>query len=374
MSISGFHPAGPGGGTLELWPMGERAAELGVVRTCRIERAGPGASVPAAALWFSLPDLGAGMAAEPDEPFLAAALVQAMAEGRDLVLHGAASAELLGNLLEFRDVWHRWAPQRYARIGIDADTVSPRGVPRERGAGVVTGFSAGVDSFFTLWAHTSGLAGHRARRITHAAFVHGFDIPLSDAAAFDVVCRRSAPVLADHGIQLVPMRTNLREVLPYHWEMMYGAALAACLQQLRPVCGEGLIASSRPYDASTLLMGSNAVTDALLSSASFAVREDGAGHGRAEKIAALAQWPASLTALRVCWQGAQYDRNCSRCEKCIRTALGFLAAGVSVPACFDPVPTIAEIERLRVARGHTWWTNGSTCSPSPTTPVWSCPS
>lgn len=349
MSIAGFHPTGPDGGTMELWPEGERAGELGVVRTCRVERGGPGASIPAVSLWFSLPDLGAAPAPEPDEPFLVAALVQAMAEGRDLVLHGTASAELLGNLLEFRDAWHRWAPRRFARIAIDADVVSARGVSRERGAGVATGFSGGVDSFFTLWAHASGLAGHRARRITHAAFVHGFDIPLSDGTAFEAVRRRSAPVLAELGVELVPMRTNLRAALPYHWEMTYGAAVAACLQQLRPVCGEGLIASSRSYDASTLLMGSNMVTDALLSSATFSIREDGAGHVRSEKIAALAQWPASLAALRVCWQGAERDRNCGRCEKCIRTAVGFLAAGLPVPACFDRVPTVADIARLRLS-------------------------
>ena len=334
--------------SLHLWPDPEARDGLGVRRSCRLERRNGAPGPGPGALWYSLPDLGGAEVAEPAEPFLLAAVVHAMAEGRDLVLHAAASAELLGNLAEFRDAWHRWRPNAYAPIAIEADEVRPRGTPRVRGAGVVASYSGGVDSSFTLWQHASGLAGHRSRRITHAVFVHGFDIPLADADGFETGCRRAKPLLAGLGVSLVPIRTNFREALTGRWEQAYGPALAACFHQLRPHCGEALLASSRTYDALLFPMGSNVITDPLLSSADLTVVEDGAGLNRCEKIARLAGWPAGVEALRVCWEGERRDRNCGECEKCVRTMCNFLAAGLPVPSCFDRTPTAAALERVRL--------------------------
>ncbi len=334
--------------SLHLWPEPAAREGLGVTRACRLERWNGGPPAGASRLWYSLPDLGGGEPAEPAEPFLLAALVHGMAEGRDLVLHAAASAELLGNLAEFRDAWHRWRPDIYAPISIEADRVTPRRGPRVRGAGVAASYSGGVDSSFTLWQHAAGLAGHRSRRITHAVFVHGFDIPLADGDSFAAGCRRAEPLLAGLGVRLVPIRTNFREAFPDRWEQAYGPALAACFHQLRPHCGEALLASSRTYDALIFPMGSNVITDPLLSSADLAVIEDGAGLNRCEKISRLAAWPAGVEALRVCWEGERRDRNCGECEKCVRTMYNFLAAGLPVPPCFDRTPTVALLERIRL--------------------------
>lgn len=351
LAVSATAPASPvraAAPSLHLWPEADTRGGLGVTRACRLERRNGESRAGAATLWYSLPDLGGAAPVEPAEPFLLAALVHAMGEGRDLVLHAAASAELLGNLAEFRDAWHRWRPDSYAPIAIEADRVTPRGAPRARSAGVVASYSGGVDSSFTIWQHTSGLAGHRARRITHAIFVHGFDIPLADAAGFDVGCRRAQPLLAGLGVRLVPIRTNFREAFPDRWEQAYGPALAACFHQLRPHCGEALLASSRTYDALIFPMGSNVITDPLLSSADLAVIEDGAGLNRCDKVSRIAAWPAGVEALRVCWEGERRDRNCGECEKCVRTVCNFLAARLPVPPCFDRTLTVALIERIRL--------------------------
>ena len=336
------------GPSMHLWPEPQTPGGLGVRRVCRIERRDRLPQTGVVTLWYSLPDLGGGEPPEPDEPFLIAAMIQAMVEGRDLVLHGAASEELLGNLADFRDAWHRWRPEMFGRIGVGADRVTPRAVARRRGSGVAASYSGGVDSSWTIWRHVNGLAGHRSRRITHAVFVHGFDIPLADTAAFEACCGRAASLLGGLGISLVPVRTNFRDALPFHWEMAYGVALASCFHQLRPHCGEALFASSRTYEALVFPAGSNVITDALLSSAELQVVEDGAGHNRCEKIAELAEWPAGLAELRVCWEGSQRDRNCGQCEKCVRTMHGFLAAGLAIPPCFERPPTLSQVARVRL--------------------------
>src|SRR5690606_34326214 len=63
---------------------------------------------------------------------------------------------------------------------------------------------------------------------------------------------------------------------------------------------------------------------------------DGAGYSRIEKVAEIARHPIAVACLKVCWAGADQSANCGSCEKCIRTRLNFLAAGVTAtPACFD---------------------------------------
>jgi hypothetical protein len=50
----------------------------------------------------------------------------------------------------------------------------------------------------------------------------------------------------------------------------------------------------------------------------------------------------------VCWEGVDQGRNCGVCEKCIRTKLNFLAAGIESPECFQEPLTIEDVHSLRV--------------------------
>jgi len=62
---------------------------------------------------------------------------------------------------------------------------------------------------------------------------------------------------------------------------------------------------------------------------------DGAGYSRTEKVVEIATHKTATRVLKVCWQGQETFKNCGNCEKCIRTQLNFLAAGVSHAPCFD---------------------------------------
>jgi hypothetical protein len=108
----------------------------------------------------------------------------------------------------------------------------------------------------------------------------------------------------------------------------------------------GLIASTEPYHSLVLPYGSNPVTDWLMSSYAFQIVHDGAAFTRSEKVRELANWPEALRYLQVCWQGDQKDRNCGRCEKCIRTILNFRAVGLGLPECFAEDVTDSQILRL----------------------------
>ncbi len=143
---------------------------------------------------------------------------------------------------------------------------------------------------------------------------------------------------------MIPMATNFRALDDY-WIDAHIAGLASCLMLLQEGYEIGLIASSPPYNNISIAppWGSNPLTDRLLSNDAFEIIHDGAAFTRAEKIRAISNWPQALRHLRVCWEGEQKDRNCCRCEKCIRTILNFRAIGLDLPACFEQDVTRRQI-------------------------------
>jgi hypothetical protein len=140
------------------------------------------------------------------------------------------------------------------------------------------------------------------------------------------------------------MATNFMQV-EHGWDTMSGAALASCLMLLQPNARVGLIAGGYPYHLQPL-WGSHPLSDPLLSIESFRVVHDGAGHTRPQKITLIAQWPAAMTGLRVCWKDPRRDRNCCRCGKCMRTILSFRAVGLGLPPCFEHDLTDSEIRSI----------------------------
>jgi hypothetical protein len=141
-------------------------------------------------------------------------------------------------------------------------------------------------------------------------------------------------MLEDVGMELIPMAMNLKQ-LRDNWEHSHGAKLASCLTLLQGGFSASIIASSFPYSNLQPAVGSNPVTDWLLGSASFPIIHDGAGFTRFDKVQVLAKWPAALQHLRVCWRGKERDKNCCRCQKCVRVILCFRFAGLGLPPSFE---------------------------------------
>ena len=79
------------------------------------------------------------------------------------------------------------------------------------------------------------------------------------------------------------------------------------------------------------------MTDPLCTTESMRVVHDGCEANRTEKVDWLVQNTRAPEDLRVCWQGPTLDRNCGRCEKCVRTMLNLWCLGHAVPAAF-PAP------------------------------------
>lgn len=314
-------------------------------RSCSLRRMDGAVETGRGELWFEFDRSIEPPARDDGEAYLLCNLMEAMREGRELFLHGTASAQLLSNLTEFRDAWCAWLPALYSPIGIHVDRIAPPTPPGPADRGVFA-FSGGVDATFSVWRHHRRLAGHRSRGVAACVLVQGFDIPLGHDEAFEVAAASAERVLDSIGAPIVRLRTNYRDVASVMWEHAFAAALVGALLNLRRAAGACIVGSSEPYPHLVLPWGSNPVTDPLLGSHGFEVLHDGASHSRTMKVKAIAEWPEGAAALRVCWEGDISGRNCGVCEKCMRTKFNFLANGLAPPACFDD-PTL-DLGRVRL--------------------------
>ena len=218
--------------------------------------------------------------------------------------------------------------RRSTSPSISSPTRSSTTRPPSRDAAVA--FSGGVDSAFTVWRHVNAQAAPRVShptscarpRIRHRTGGRGLLRDGSASGTAHPFRRRAA--LGHRPHELPGDRARELGARVRGRSGVDSALLQRGMRGRAPRQRGALRCPRRP-------LGSNPITDHLLSSASMEVVLDGAAFGRPAKIAALADWQAGCESLRVCWQGEHQGRNCGRCEKCQRTMFDFLCNRLPVP-------------------------------------------
>jgi len=293
-------------------------------------------------LWFEVDAEHAALASDRADAFFVALLPVAMAAGEELELRGAVSPRLAWGLRELQRIHCAWWPRRVQRVEVSCKTLV-EAPPGERGAGVATTFSGGVDSMYTLWSHSGERETLAPFRLTHALMINGFDldVDLDETGRFRALRQIYTPLLAPLGIQLVTLRTNLRDFRTAAIERTgllrsFGNALVAPALALQRGLGRLYLAAARHYQQFEE-DGSQPTTDHLLGTESLHVIHDGADvRSRFAKTAVIADWPDGLARLRVCsdptWCNVDVERavvdNCGSCKKCIWTLVSLeLATG-----------------------------------------------
>ncbi|WP_338663656.1 hypothetical protein VQH23_00515 [Pararoseomonas sp. SCSIO 73927] len=274
-----------------------------------------------------------------------AVLFSAMKSGRTIVVDGPVSRRFLENIEEFQQVFASWTPERYRVVDIVAQK-EVDDLPEERKDAAVCAFSGGVDASFTVYRHLFKRPGKFHQNLRTAVLVHGWDIAVEQSEAFKRATDASRRMLDGTGIGIATMRTNGRKLLP-RWSQNFGAGLGSILHQFAGNHDCGLIGSDEPYSDLVLPLGSNPISNPLMSSGSFRILTDGCRCTRSEKIAHIADWQRATDNIRVCWEGPTTGANCCKCEKCIRTIMNFRALGVSRPGAF---PADVRDEQIRGMR------------------------
>lgn len=272
--------------------------------------------------WFDVP--AGDRRVSTGDPWAIALLPLAMSRKESLEVPLPVDPVLLLNLRLLQDTWSTWYPA-LSVVELDA----PSAGTFSRGDRVVSCFSGGVDSFFTLIRNHARFAAGDLRRVSALMLVHGADVSIEDEETYRALWERYRVVAADFGVSLVAARTNFRtgSLGRLSWpDLTHAACLAACAASLEADFGCLLVPSGAPYRWALKPWGSTPLTDPLFSSSSLRVEHDGATHSRPEKIEFLSTYPVVQRQLRVCWR-SKSDQNCGRCAKCFRTMAVLDASG-----------------------------------------------
>jgi len=330
----------------------EIAIESGeAVNSARIEFAQRATDVPQH-LWFKIPETKRDYFSATSESFAAAMLLTSMHRGEDLEIRGEVSARFAYGFLEYMQVFNIWNANAYKKIDIKFHQIRPTEAPTNRGR-VLSAYSGGIDSNFTLKSiledHTAG----SPYRITHSIFLQGIDYSLDEGRAYESAYDRYSKIYDDLDLELIPLRTNAALFSQYQISQIwkYGGIIIGAALSLGGGFDRFYMSSSYPY-TKLIPNGSLAVIDHLLTSEEMEIIHYGGAHTRFEKIKAIADWGPAKNNLRVCTRvpNEMNGNNCSRCSKCYSTKLRMELLGL-----LEEFPTLSSPFRLSVF--FPWATN-----------------
>ena len=293
-------------------------------------------------VWFESEDV---LLRPSIEAFVSAFLLPSVARRLRLEASGAVDAAFAASLPRILDIARRWWGYDVVSPHLDTMPVDPN--PHRPAAGrTALCFGGGVDSFYTLLA--SG------RRVDDLVFVHGFDVPLTDAARAAAVEENVREIAGVLGARPIVIRTNLRTHAPFRaasWDRTHGGALAAVGHLLADESATMLISASF-FHGGWHPWGSAWQLDPLWSGNGLTIEHVGGELSRADKLRVLRDEPLVRRHLRVCWANRPGLLNCSRCEKCIRNQVILAALGVLEHfRTFESPDTlaarIADVSRIR---------------------------
>jgi hypothetical protein len=210
--------------------------------------------------------------------------------------------------------------------------------PCDPDAGVGAFFSGGVDSFATLL---------RNPEITDLIYIQGFDVPVGDLfAAYHARMRDTVGRVAD-GLDksLITVETNARELYePTLKGPAFGGGFrAGVVRFLAPRLGRIYTASGLHYDRLAPNSG-HPLLDHLWGAGRVEFVHDGAELRRVDKLELIAGNTIAQATLRVCWADPESERNCGRCEKCLRTMVALEALGARER--FETFPPELDLEAV----------------------------
>ncbi|WP_188454982.1 hypothetical protein [Virgibacillus oceani] len=282
-------------------------------------------------LWFSVPkEYQEYLTYERGDAFLAGLLLLAMKNGQDIQLNFPVSERLYYTLTNYLINALNLAMPNFKQIsilhnGLDSSPIDNIGA-------VGTGFSAGVDSFCTVYEH---LHEHcpASFKLTHFTFhnvgSHG-DFGGDDSRKlFKDRLQLVKPFADEKKISTIPIDSNLSEVLNMDFVPTHTIRNAAAVLALQKLFRYYYYSSGRQFKhfklSPTIGASYDILTLNMLSTESLTFYSAGSSYSRVEKTKITSDYEPTYRYLNVCTSGSTI--NCSACVKCLRTMLTFDVMG-----------------------------------------------
>jgi len=268
------------------------------------------------------------------EPFLALALLRAMAAGEPLNFDDTAplDPELVSRLPKVQTLLRLWNPN-FSVISIACrQEAAPRLL-----AGAMSSFSGGVDSACTLADHLE--------EIQTLLTIDCFDAGVDSDADTERLEAKVADLAAALGKTSIFVRTNIRTLATRFgmgWTYAHGPVLCLLATSLGP---ERFYMPSSDAYLKIKPWGSHPMLDPLWGTTSTQIEYDGGYHLRTEKTEIISRNPILLSQLQVCWNSQV--QNCGHCSKCARTLIVLNTLKVE-NAPFKPAQSRGLVSKLRL--------------------------
>jgi hypothetical protein len=299
-------------------------------------------------LWFSVPSEFGHLVSGLADAAIVALLIPAMKNGEPVHIEGAVTGRLMHNLaVPAQKILSLLLPD-LAMVDI---TWTKTVKDENRAAGVVSGFSGGVDSYCLLADHHYDKS-RKDLRLTHLLYnnvgSHGFGGKGRDL--FNNRFQQMEPFAARTGLPFIPVDSNVDafysdfKFIDTH--TLRNASVAFLLQK---GIGHYLYASSYSY---MHLMPENlkkihlhdAILLPLLANDAMDIRTEGAHLTRLEKIRKISGIEDTYDALNVC---IKEPDNCSTCRKCMLTLFA-----LEITGNLDKYSRSFDLELYRKKRGR----------------------
>lgn len=292
-----------------------------VVLSAKIEYDHPVPSIPDR-LWFAFPKDYESYLSLRSDPFAVALLQTSQYLGETLQIRGELSERLAYGLEQYGFVFHRCNPKWFNRPSLEFDRlVQPKPTADRL---VVTAFSGGVDSFYTLFRHLPSFQPLPSYQIQAGLLIHGMDIRFYEADKYERIYATYQTMFAQLGLQLLQARMNAYLFWEHRlrWEFVHGAPLVATALCLSEKISRFYIPATHRYDH-LLSNGTSPITDHWLYTETVEIIHHGSQNNRVEKLEEIAQWELPQKYLRVCTDAFKREdiQNCSQCNKCLRTMI-----------------------------------------------------
>lgn len=273
-------------------------------------------------LWYEFPEQYQDWLYMGVEPYVLSLLQFAMARGENIEAAGPFSQRLEYNLRGYQEVYRQWYPENFKPVQLRH--AGPAVAPTS-GSQAATLFSGGVDSFYTLLQQLADTEPVKDYQVSLAFHIF-FDMERHDRQAYDQRVADLTPALADLGVTLIQVNTNMRHFLvgrtapERHWFLnkSFVGGLTSVGMLLSGEVARLFLPGGwqfQDYHPS----GTSWLTDSMLASEWYETIHHGAALTRTEKIDAIANQPLAQRFLSVCLNKPDQNRNCGDCTKCVRT-------------------------------------------------------
>lgn len=279
-------------------------------------------------LWYSFDESIADYVTdEVHDGFLVGLLLLAMKKGEDIHIKGVISERLYYNLENYYMSIISSVYPELKKINIYPEQLS-NGNNFESKGKVLTGFSAGIDSFCTIYDHSLEEIPD-SYKITHFLFnnvgSHGENAEQGESLFLERYNLIKGFTI-EAGLDFIKVNSNLSSLLNMNFQQTHVPRNVSSVLMLQKLIGKYYYASTYRYQDSFVgetydLAYSDPFALHLLSTEVLDCISSGCQHSRVEKTRRVSELPSSNKWLNICVSPVKQGENCSCCWKCNRTLI-----------------------------------------------------